>query len=121
MFEMLLTQFETSLNRDRKGVDLGLLIRESCLELADTYPFLDPFAAEFAYRSGQLTLDSADDAGELAKGIIDLLAMLVEKLAARKIQFPLDEYRHAALERLQSEHAEFSKRFDLPQQLESLE
>jgi|GEM_PF-939465 len=122
MLELLLTQFEAALNRDpRKSFDLGLLIRESSLELADTYPFLDPFAAEFAYRSGQLSLDSGDDADMLVKGIVGLLALLLQKLAARKLQFPLEEYRRVVLERLQSEHAEFSKQFDLPRQLESLE
>lgn len=122
MIEMLLVQFETFLNRDpRKGADMDLLVRDGCLELADTYPFLDPFAAEFSYRAGQLTIESGDSADTLVMGIVGLLALVTKKLATRKVQFPLDDYRRAVLDRLQSEHAEYARMFELPRHLESLE
>jgi hypothetical protein len=66
----------------RPGVFLAAF-RRACIELADPFPFLDPFAAEFDYRDGQIRYDGQESVATLHQGLSRCLAHCLRALAAQ--------------------------------------
>jgi len=87
IIEELLSIFETTFHANNKGkVDFRTLLRRKFVEKADSYDFLDPFAAEFHYADGQI--DYSGDAGTdiLARGIVECVKEIAEEI---DIYYPL--------------------------------
>jgi len=64
----LLDNFFTS-NQTVKG-NFNTLLKKKFLDLADEYPFLDPFAGEFQYSGRKIRLASHAKDAELARGLL---------------------------------------------------
>ncbi len=87
IIEELLTIFENTFQTNIKGkVDFKTLLRRKFVEKADTYDFLDPFAAEFYYADGKV--EYSGDAGPdiLARGIVECIKEISEEI---DIYYPL--------------------------------
>lgn len=52
----LFSKLEILLGKLEKGLDFEYYVRRNQLELAEKYPFLDPFASEVEYKDGTLSL-----------------------------------------------------------------
>ncbi len=60
--------------------DFQTLLKQKFVQLADKYPFLDPFAAEFEYRNGKIRFSATTDELALAQGLLDVLQTLMNDL-----------------------------------------
>jgi hypothetical protein len=58
-------------------------LRAGQLEVADRYPFLDPFAAEFEYHAGEIAFVGNVDPAEFAAGLGEALHVAVAGLSRR--------------------------------------
>jgi hypothetical protein len=69
--EDLLTRLESLLaSKPMVKADFNTLLKKKFLDLADEYPFLDPFTGEFQYSGGKIRLVSSAKDAELAKGLL---------------------------------------------------
>jgi len=68
--------------RDGAG-SFAIELRAGQLEVAEGYPFLDPFAAEFEYHAGEIAFVGNVDAEEFAVGLGEALHVTVSALARR--------------------------------------
>jgi hypothetical protein len=68
--------------RDGAG-SFAIELRAGQLEVAEAYPFLDPFAAEFEYHAGEIAFVGNVDAEEFAVGLGEALHVTVSALARR--------------------------------------
>jgi hypothetical protein len=68
--------------RDGPG-SFAIELRAGQLEVAEAYPFLDPFAAEFEYHAGEIAFVGSVDAEEFAVGLGEALHVTVSALARR--------------------------------------
>jgi len=87
IIEELLTIFERTFQENKKGkADFRTLLRRKFVEKADTYDFLDPFAAEFHFADGEI--EYSGDAGTdiLARGIVECIKEISEEI---DIYYPL--------------------------------
>lgn len=89
-----------------------LAFKEVLVSRAVTYPFLDPFAAEFAYTGGHIQFDGPlpDD---FSKALGDCLSDTVSKLAFQLKRSDLEQRVRARLEGLSEKHAPVVDRFGL--------
>jgi hypothetical protein len=76
----LLVVLETIIHgkKSKKG-DFGTLLRKKFVDLAETYPFLDPFAGELTYGDHEIRFKGAASEGEVAEGILAALKSLAEE------------------------------------------
>lgn len=79
----VLKTLETSIDTPTKPGTFVTALKRACIELADAYPFLDPFAAEFEYRDGQTRYDGQAAAADLNQGLSRCLAHCLRVLAAQ--------------------------------------
>ena len=86
--------------------------KEVLVSRAATYPFLDPFAAEFSYASGTITFDALlpDD---FSKALGDCLSDTVSKLAFQLKRADLEAKVRSRLEGISEKHAAVIDRFGL--------
>jgi hypothetical protein len=68
--------------RDGAG-SFAIELRAGQLEVAEAYPFLDPFAAEFEYHAGEIAFVGNVDPEEFAVGLGEALHVTVSALARR--------------------------------------
>jgi hypothetical protein len=72
--------------------DFGILLRKQCVDLAETYPFLDPFAGEFAYHDRKIRYKGDESEERFAEGLLVVMKKLaVENGAPDEFQKTLDE------------------------------
>lgn len=95
-------------------------VRECCLAIADQHPFLDPFAAEFHYRKGQLEFAPKDPPAEVMAGITALLQQMLDRLAGNKTGYPLEKFRQSVSETMAAEHPAASQAAGIPDLINSL-
>jgi hypothetical protein len=100
-----------------KSGRFGLALKEVLVSRASTYPFLDPFAAEFDYRDGTVRFD-----GELphdfSKGLADCLADAVAKLAFQLKRADLETRVREQLAGMEARHADLIEQFGLADDLQ---
>jgi hypothetical protein len=122
MVGILMSGLQESMERvAHKKINFDLFLREACLALAEKYPFLDPFAAEFSFKDGQLQLLATDAPESIAKGAMALVQHMIRKTADSGIEFPLNEFVEKAGEALASDHSEAAGQLGLHKMLKSLE
>jgi len=114
------TFHETVQRVANKRINYDLFFREACLTLAEKYPFLDPFAAEFVYKDGQVSLVPAEAPEAIASGAIALVRYMIGNLGESGIDFPVEEYSAATIEALKEKHPEAAGVVGLPKMLKSL-
>jgi len=83
IWQDILKTVETSVDAPTKPGTFATALKRACIELADTYPFLDPFAAEFEYRDGQIRYEGQAPAADLNQGLSRCLAQCVHALTGQ--------------------------------------
>jgi hypothetical protein len=94
-----------------------LAFKEVLVSRAATYPFLDPFAAEFQYSNGHITFEGRlpDD---LSKALGDCLSDTVAKMAFQLKRADLESRVRAKLAGVSEAHAAAVERFALSDDLQ---
>jgi hypothetical protein len=89
-----------------------LAFKEVLVSRAVTYPFLDPFAAEFSYAGGHITFEHPlpDD---FSKALSDCLSDAIAKLAFQLKRADLEAKVRAKLGGISEKHAAVIDRFAL--------
>ena len=78
--EELAAVLETLMDRKRSGKgSFETLLRRKFIDLAETYPFLDPFAGEFTYRNRRIHFEGDADKGRVTEGLLAALKGLAEE------------------------------------------
>lgn len=77
----VLKTIETTVDAAAKGGTFITAFKRVCIEQAQAYPFLDPFAAEFEYHNGQIRFEGQATATQFNQGLSQCLAQTVRKLA----------------------------------------
>jgi hypothetical protein len=83
LWQDVLKTIESGMDAAAKPGTFWTAFRRACVDLADSIPFLDPFAAEFEYREGQIRYDGQAGVAELNQGLSRCLAHCVRALAAQ--------------------------------------
>jgi hypothetical protein len=94
-----------------------LSFKEVLVSRAVTYPFLDPFAAEFSYAGGHITFDQPlpDD---FSKALGDCLSDTVSRLAFQLKRADLETKVRGRLSGLSEKHAAVIDRFGLRDEIQ---
>ncbi|MBP7864643.1 MAG: hypothetical protein KA419_01730 [Acidobacteria bacterium] len=96
VIETLIAEFEKMAAKGaRKDFNFDAFLRESCLQVADQHPFLDPFAAEFLYKGGKMELNTVEPPHKVVDGVFRLILSMGERLQQSKQEFSREEYRKA--------------------------
>jgi hypothetical protein len=103
VWQTVLQTIETAVDRLSKPGTFNLAFRRACIALAPDYPFLDPFAGEFAYREGQITFVGQATVARFNAGLSRCLAQAVRELAALPTAPDLLAQLHAATTSLRDE------------------
>jgi len=82
LWQDVLKTMENGIDAPTKPGTFSMAFRRACVELAESYPFLDPFAAEFEYRDGQIRYDGQAGGAEFNQGMSRCLAHCLRALAA---------------------------------------
>lgn len=90
----------------------ALTFKEVLVGRASTYPFLDPFAAEFEYREGTVTFDGAVP-NDFNKGLGDCLSDAIARLAFQLKRADLETRIRARLTDFGERHSEVIEKFQL--------
>lgn len=83
--ELLRTLEEISSSMKIRKVEFTNQLKKKFIEKADTYSFLDPFAAEFEYANGRITFTGSVSDKELTKGVIESIRELAEELGILQV------------------------------------
>lgn len=96
-----------------------LAFKEVLVSRAVTYPFLDPFAAEFNYAGGHISFDRPlpDD---FSKALADCLSDAIAKLAFQLKRADLEAKVRSRLEGVSEKHAAVIDRFGLHDDVQEL-
>lgn len=79
----LLNTFEGIVKKE-KSHDFNLLLKQKCVEKAERYPFLDPFAAEFVYINGKVTFTGKVGEKKLIMAVVETAFELADDLGNRE-------------------------------------
>ena len=110
MSEVISTVEEVVAAREGAGA-FAIELRSGLLDVAERYPFLDPFAAEFEYHAGEIVVVGAVDPEDLAAGIGEALHLTVSALA-RRDAVDGERLRRRVAEALAALYAERQDEFD---------
>jgi len=91
MLEDLLVQFEKLAGSRRNAkTDFTVLLKKKFVEKADDFPFLDPFASEFAYRQQKIRCSAEVNDPDLIAGVTEAVNELAAELGLTdKFKAPL--------------------------------
>jgi hypothetical protein len=95
------------------GKDVFLdAFKDTLVGKADKYPFLDPFAAEFAYRKGRIKY-TGSEATEFSEGVADCLNSTIAGLDAENPDKDLTAAVRSQLQSLSKRYVKMIERFDI--------
>lgn len=97
LWQDVLNRMETLISKTKAG-NFTTAFKRVCIARATQYPFLDPFAAEFEFKDGQIRLDSPVSLTQFNQGMSDCIAQTLRDLTA-------DPSRKNLLSNLQNEAA----------------
>ena len=111
-WEEVISRVEETADGLSKPGRFVLAFKEVLVSRAVTYPFLDPFAAEFSYAGGRITFEHPlpDD---FSKALGDCLSDTVAKLAFQLKRADFEQKVRSRLEGLSEKHAAVIDRFGL--------
>ncbi len=111
-WEETIARVESTVDGMSKPGRFLLAFKEVLVSRAVTYPFLDPFAAEFSYAGGHISFEQPlpDD---FSKALGDCLSDAISKLAFQLKRADLETRVRARLEGLSEKHAAVIDRFRL--------
>jgi hypothetical protein len=118
-WEDMVSRVEATVDGLSKPGRFMLAFKEVLVSRAVTYPFLDPFAAEFSYAGGHITFEQPlpDD---FSKALSDCLADAVSKLAFQLKRADLEARVRSRLDGVSEKHAEVIERFGLRDDIQEL-
>lgn len=93
--------------------------KDTQIEKADEYPFLNPFDNEFKYKDGQVAF-YGESVTNLSRGLGECLGAAVGKLAAESPEANLSDQIRTELAPIKEKHAEIIKIFNLETALSDL-
>ena len=113
----VLARAEATVDSVSKPGRFAMAFKEVLVSRAVTYPFLDPFAAEFAYAGGHISFEHPlpDD---FSKALGDCLSDTVSKLAFQLKRADLEARVRSRLEGLSEKHAAVIDRFALREDIQ---
>ncbi|HET9532255.1 MAG TPA: hypothetical protein VFQ92_17985, partial [Blastocatellia bacterium] len=99
----------------------SMYLRAGQLKIADRFPFLDPFGAEFEYLGGEIAFIGKTSTAEFIKGLTEALKLAVTGVAESSTQ-PARLRKHVAedLRRLQSRIGTELERFGLHDSIDEI-
>jgi len=111
-WEEVISRTESVVDGFSKPGRFLLAFKEVLVSRAVTYPFLDPFAAEFSYAGGHITFEHPlpDD---FSKALSDCLSDAIAKLAFQLKRTDLEGKVRTKLEGISEKHAAVIDRFSL--------
>ncbi len=81
MLQALLSLTERLVYSSRKSrADFATLLKQKCMEKADRYEFLDPFAGEFQYRNGRVSFSGKASPKQLVVAVVECVRDIVAGL-----------------------------------------
>jgi hypothetical protein len=84
--EDLLVTFEEIVSSMKiRNIEFKNQLKKKFIEKADTYSFLDPFAAEFEYENGKIIFKGSVSDKELAQGVVESIRELAEELGILQV------------------------------------
>jgi len=83
--ELLRTLEDIVLAMKIRKVEFNNQLKKKFIEKADTYSFLDPFAAEFEYVNGKIKFTGSVSEQELAKGVVESTRELAEEMGILQV------------------------------------
>ena len=116
-WEDVLSTVEQSVDTLAKPGRFVLAFKEVLVARAISYPFLDPFAAEFEYTAGHIAFDGPLPE-EFSKGLGDCLSDTISKLAFQLKRTDLEVRVRGRLQSLGGKHAPVIDRFNLLDELQ---
>ena len=116
-WEEVISRAEATIDGFSKPGRFLLGFKEVLVSRAVTYPFLDPFAAEFSYAGGHITFEHPlpDD---FSKALGDCLSDTVSKLAFQLKRADLEVKVRARLQGISEKHAAVIDRFALREDIQ---
>ena len=116
-WEEVISRVEATADGLSKPGRFLLAFKEVLVSRAVTYPFLDPFAAEFSYAGGHISFEQPlpDD---FSKALGDCLSDTVSKLAFQLKRADLEAKVRARLEGISEKHAAVIDRFSLREEVQ---
>lgn len=122
--EQVLALWSETLQRAESFVDgisrrgrFSLAFREVLVAQAATYPYLDPFAAEFSFTGGQVQFDGPLPE-DFNRALCDCLGDTISKLAFQLKRSDLEARVRGALEGISEKHVDTIHRFQLGDDLQ---
>lgn len=104
-WQTILQTIEGVVDRLNKPGAFNFAFRRACIALANTYPFLDPFVAEFEYRDGQVKFEGQATIARFNAGLRDAVTQTVRDLAAQSVNQILLTQLREATSKIRAEHA----------------
>jgi hypothetical protein len=83
------------LNRSLGAGVFERLFNETCLEMADRYPFLDPFAAEVIYRDGFFRIETEVELSHIFTAVSECLQKTLERVMRESGEAQAEVCEHA--------------------------
>jgi hypothetical protein len=83
LWQEVLRALETAVDGPTKTGTFLAAFKRSCIGAAESFPFLDPFAAEFEYRDGRVRFEGPEPIAALNQGLSQAVAHCVRALAAQ--------------------------------------
>lgn len=71
--ELLIVVERVITNQKKIKIGFKTLLKKTCVQLADKYTFLDPFAAEFTYANRKISFTGSADNKDLVKGVVEAI------------------------------------------------
>ena len=83
LWQEVLQAMEAGVDGATKPGTFLVAFKRACIDLANTYPFLDPFAAEFEYKDGKVVFEGSATTAEFNQGLSRCLAQCLRGLATQ--------------------------------------
>ena len=96
----------------RKGTFISEL-RRALVKRSNAYPFLDPFAAEFSYKDGQIVFTGKADVHEFARGVGECLGLTIRALSHQFSKREIVDQVRGELDQIKADFRQEISRFDL--------
>jgi hypothetical protein len=81
LWQDFMNRMEAIVSKTKSG-NFTTAFKRVCIAKANQYPFLDPFAAEFEFKDGQIRFDSSASLAQLNQGLSDCVAQAIRDLTA---------------------------------------
>ncbi len=104
LWQEILTRFESAADRLTKSGMFVIALKREFVEHAKRFPFLDPFAGEFAYRNGEIEYAGDAPVRQLNRGLSECLAQALRRLIAENRNRITWQSLRTAIEAVRTEH-----------------